>query len=391
MGESATFSVQALGTSPLSYQWLKNGTLISGAVSPSLTLTTIQKPNEADYSAIISNSSGSVTSAVARLTVFETIPDLYNTGVNDLRAPAADGLADLHYALIQNADTNSTYAIIEDSTVFPIVEGPWLANTATSKWIGPQLNTVASAVGTYVYRTTINLTDRDPSTVVIIGRWSTDNAGTDIRVNGVSTGNPRNDSFAAYTPFTIYGTNFVAGTNTLDFVVENLAAPGYTGLRVEIIRSNVRIPPGVPPEILTQPVGQTVAEGESVTFTSDARGTSPLSYQWLKNGAPIAGQTTTSLSLANVTTADSGTYALFVVQFCRHSHQHGRGIGCGLSSDPGHLRDWGEHQWPTAGSRRSRPALHSGSERRPGLPWTRRYRRERWVSDRHVAQQWTEL
>ena len=43
----------------------------------------------------------------------------------------------------------------------------------------------------------------------------------------------------------------MAGVNTIDFVVENVAAIGYTGLRAEILRSNVRIPPGVPPEILT--------------------------------------------------------------------------------------------------------------------------------------------
>ena len=76
--------------------------------------------------------------------------------------------------------------------------------------------------------------------MVIIGRWATDNAGRDIRVNGVTTGNPENGGFTSYTDFSIYGTNttFHAGTNSIDFIVENVDAIGYTGLRVDILQSN---------------------------------------------------------------------------------------------------------------------------------------------------------
>jgi hypothetical protein len=169
-------------------------------------------------------------------------------------------------------------------------------------------------VGFYTYRTVIVLKDRDPSTLVIEGQWSTDNAGREIRVNGVATSNPQNPGFNVYTPFTIYGTNanFVNGTNTIDFIVENVAAIGYTGLRVQIIRSNLRIPPGVAPEILTQPISQKVAEGETVTFVAAARGTAPLSYQWYKDGLLLPGQTSLTLTLTGVTTADSGNYTLSV-------------------------------------------------------------------------------
>ena len=104
----------------------------------------------------------------------------------------------------------------------------------------------------------------------------------------------------------------VAGTNTIDFVVDNETAAGYTGLRVQITRSNLKIPAGVAPEILTHPVGKEVSVGDTVTMTASARGTAPLSYQWNKNGTPIAGQTTLTLTLVNVTTDDSGAYTLTV-------------------------------------------------------------------------------
>jgi hypothetical protein len=314
VGDTTTFSAQGIGTLPLSYQWLKNGVEITGATGPTLTLSNIQKPDEADYSVCVTNEFGKVTSPAGHLTVYEPIPDLYNTGVDNNRNVLPDGAVDPHYRLIENPDTGSADAIVEDSTVFPIVAGPWVANNSISKWIGPRLNTSASAVGFYTYRTVIVLEDRDPSTLVIEGQWSTDNAGREIRVNGVATSNPQNPGFNVYTPFTIYGTNanFVNGTNTIDFIVENVAAIGYTGLRVQIIRSNLRIPPGVAPEILTQPISQKVAEGETVTFVAAARGTAPLSYQWYKDGLLLPGQTSLTLTLTGVTTADSGNYTLSV-------------------------------------------------------------------------------
>lgn len=314
VSDSTTFVVQGIGSLPLSYQWLRDGVEIAGATASTFTLSNIQKTEEAGYAAVIRNGFGMVTSAVARLTVFEPIPDLFNTGVGGDRVTLADGAVDPHYQLIDNPDTGSIDAIVEDSKAFPIVDGTWLAYSSISGWIGPRVNTAASAVGFYTYRTVIDLTDRDPNTVVIVGRWSTDNAGRDIRINGVSTGNPENGAFNAYTPFTIYGTNssLVAGSNAIDFIVENVTAIGYTGLRVEILQSNVRIPSNIAPAITTQPVSQQAAIGDTVTFTGAASGSGPLSYQWNKDGVPLAGKTGLSLVLSSVTAADSGIYTLSV-------------------------------------------------------------------------------
>ena len=314
VGDSATFSVQVFGSLPFSFQWRKNGMDITGATGPTLTLNAVAKSDEGDYSVKITNAGGMATSANAHLTVFEAIPDLFNTGVNNSRAALPDGAVDPHYKLTENPDTGSPDAIVEDSLTFPIVAGPWVPNTSTSKWIGPQSNTTASAVGVYVYRTTIDLTGRDPSTVVIVGQWATDNPGNDILVNGVTTGNPASPGFTAYTPFAIASSNatFVAGSNAIDFVVENVQAVGYTGLRVNILQSNVRIPPGVPPMITGQPQEIKAVIGDSATFTATASGTSPLHYQWKKDGVELPGQTSPTLTLANVRPADSGNYTVCV-------------------------------------------------------------------------------
>src|SRR6185503_3459648 len=156
---------------------------------------------------------------------------------------------------------------------------------------------------------------RDPSTVVIFGRWATDNAGIDIQVNGASTTNANGTQFTAYTRFTLSPTNaaFVAGTNPIDFIIDN-SAVGYTGLRVEIDQSNVAIPPNTPPTITRHPTptNQVVAVGDSVTFSGAASGSAPLSYQWRRNGTALPGQTNATLILTNLTAADSGDYTLAV-------------------------------------------------------------------------------
>lgn len=69
-GQTATFSVTATGTAPLAYQWRKNGSNISGAVSPAYTTpAAVAADNGAQFSVVVSNGSGSVPSANAILTV----------------------------------------------------------------------------------------------------------------------------------------------------------------------------------------------------------------------------------------------------------------------------------------------------------------------------------
>jgi hypothetical protein len=69
-GQTATFSVSANGTAPLSYQWQKNGANISGATSASyITTATTTSDSGAKFDVIVSNSAGSVTSSSATLTV----------------------------------------------------------------------------------------------------------------------------------------------------------------------------------------------------------------------------------------------------------------------------------------------------------------------------------
>ena len=66
----------------------------------------------------------------------------------------------------------------------------------------------------------------------------------------------------------------------------------------------------VAPVFNSQPASLVVLAGSPASFTAVAGGTAPISYQWNKNGTPIPGATSSTLSLSNVQTADDGSYTL---------------------------------------------------------------------------------
>lgn len=72
-GQNVTLSVSALGSTPLSYQWKKNGTDIPGATNSTLAFAPATLNDNGDYSVVVSNASGNVTSGVATLSVLANV------------------------------------------------------------------------------------------------------------------------------------------------------------------------------------------------------------------------------------------------------------------------------------------------------------------------------
>ena len=62
MGATVILTVTAAGTAPLSFQWRLNGVNVPGATSATLTLSNVQTPNSGNYTVVVSNSAGSITS-----------------------------------------------------------------------------------------------------------------------------------------------------------------------------------------------------------------------------------------------------------------------------------------------------------------------------------------
>ncbi len=66
------------------------------------------------------------------------------------------------------------------------------------------------------------------------------------------------------------------------------------------------------PTVTGQPKSQTVNAGTTVLFGVGTTGTVPLSFQWLKNGTPIAGASQSTYRIDSATVFDSGNYSVIV-------------------------------------------------------------------------------
>ena len=79
-GATAMFSVQATGSEPLSYRWMRDGlalnddSRITGSASSSLQISNVQSTDAGNYSVQVSNQAGSADSANATLTVSAGAP-----------------------------------------------------------------------------------------------------------------------------------------------------------------------------------------------------------------------------------------------------------------------------------------------------------------------------
>jgi len=328
IGENVQLRASATGQQPVSYQWFQNGTPIAGATTSTLTWDIVSGASSGFFSVRASNAGGSITSSSAFVSVYDKLPAgrVFNTGVDASGVVLPDNDIDSHYQLIVNPDFEGVPdAIVQDTSAFPISTGTWLGASETSAWIGPRFNTSASAgpesdagagPGTYVYRTTLDLTGIPPA-FSLRGLYAVDNLGSAVVINGVTVpGVPQSPGFGAYTPFLIPSDSLPTGTvttglNTLDFVVVNVQAAGYTGLRVDGLEL-LTVPAGLSPSLISQPQGADVVTGNPVTLSVQAYGSGVLSYQWARNNTPIAGQTGPSLTIPSFNTTVAGSYTVTV-------------------------------------------------------------------------------
>jgi hypothetical protein len=146
-------------------------------------------------------------------------------------------------------------------------------------------------------------------------------AGAPIVANQPQFGGGHPDSYSIY-PALPAGLNLsrttgvISGTPTdpvaaADFVV---SCGNSGGTSTVVLRLGVS--PAPAPVITSAPATKVVALGDAVTFSVTATGTGDLTYQWLRDGAALAGQTGTSMTTDPVTDLDDA--AQFTVAVTDH-------------------------------------------------------------------------
>jgi hypothetical protein len=319
-GQTATFSVTANGTPPLSYQWNKNGTSISGATSPSYTTPaeTISD-NGAQYTVMVSDSAGSILSNIATLSVGTVpVPPSITTqpsnqtifaGQTATFSVVANGTSPLVYQWLKNGTaisgaTSSSYTtaaeVTSDSGAQFTVTVSNSAGKVTSSAAILTVNPVPVAPSITAQPASKTITASQTATFSVTAT-GTAPLSYQWHKNGTAISGATSSSYTTPAETTSdSGAQFtVVVSNSAGSVTSNAATLTVTA--------------ALAPSITTQPASTTITAGQTATFSVTATGSAPLSYQWQKSGAAISGATSSSYATAAETTSDNGATFTVVV------------------------------------------------------------------------------
>ena len=320
-GQMATLNVIATGTAPLSYQWRKNSTNISGATAASYTTpTTTTSDNNSKFDVVVANSVSSLTSAQATLTVnaapagpaITSQPSNQTVVAGQMAtfSVVAAGTAPLSYQWRKNSAnlngatatsyTTSATTTSDNNAKFDVV----VSNSVSSVTSVQATLTVSAAP------VAPTITTQPPNQTITAGQTAT--------FNVVATGtaplayqwrkNSANISGATAASYTTPAATTADNNATFDVVVTNSVSSVTSTPATLTVNS---LPAA--PTITTPPANQTVTAGQTATFSVVAAGTAPLAYQWQKNGSDITSATSPSYTTPVTTTADSGELFRVVV------------------------------------------------------------------------------
>ena len=309
VGASASFTAVVVGDSPLSYQWLKEGSLLVGQTNASLNLNNVQLAQVGGYRVIVTNAVGAVTSRVATLTLlgvpgFDTQPtdQTVVVGTTIIFNPVVHGANPLYYQWFKD-----TTLLLGQTTPYLILVSAQLTNSG-----GYQL-VISNSAGMATSQVALLTVVLGAPTLITQPADQTVAEGAGASFSVTATGNGP----LTYQWFKDAG--LLGGQVRSSLLLSNVHAAqagGYqvvvTGSGGSVTSSIARLIVVVAPVVTSQPASQTVAEGASVSFSVTATGTGPLSYLWRKAGLSLSGGTAATLTLSNVQTNDAGTYSVVV-------------------------------------------------------------------------------
>ncbi len=342
VGSEVTFTASFTSSTPMTFQWYKDGAIIPNATSSTLTLSNLQLTDSAGnpgYVLKASNASGTTSTSPCAFTVNPApFPDLSGLNVAPAQQTGSGARFTPTWSIasgsfiagaLPNGATGGGFGL-EGAGGVPVLTDGQFGSVGGS--VNGSLATLGSGGGlTLTYLTPSSPYGYDLTNIVVYGGWS--DAGRDVQAYTISYSTVSDPN----TFITLDSVNYVpavvnvptATRVTINYpggltMARNVAAVrfdfttpsaknGYQGYaEVQLYGSPSAAEPLAPAVIQdTLPGSGSDVAGSRVTFTAAFAGAPPLAYQWLSGGgAPIPGATTTALTLNNLQLTDSGQYSL---------------------------------------------------------------------------------
>lgn len=353
VGATVVFTVVAGGTPPLSYQWRRNGNDLPGATGTSLTLTNIMPPNVGNYTVVVTNASGSVTSTPPAVLM---IRDTFGYAVSETFF-SFDDISSTGTRVLTNADDESAFIPFGFNFIY-------YGRGYSNMFVNP--NGLMSLGGDETSSGNINLTNAAPAgnAPIIAVLWDDWQTLTNRTPHGdgvyyITTGAPGSRRFVVQWN-NVFG--YVSGAegspsgvtfqailleNSRQIVLQyldvltddsrtngNLATIGLRDTDGQVNGKNLQWSFNQPaiqngqavlftflttdPLIATHPLSRTNVSGTTATFTVGASGSTTPTYQWqsngvnLVNGGNISGVTTPTLTITNVALSNAANYSVLI-------------------------------------------------------------------------------
>ena len=271
LGGLLNLVVGAAGPPGIRYQWRLNGANIPGATNALYSVLSLLAPDCGDYTVVVSDEFGAITSDTA-LVVLNGL----------LTLPASDNFASrgpylnlLNLISFSNEGATSEpgeplHAGVPGGKSVWFTWTPLLSGAATLTTAGSSFDTLLAV---YTGNSLTNLTE----------------VASD------------DDSGGHYTSRVVF--NAVGGTTYI------IAVDGAYGAEGKIILNASQALLQTLPHMTSQPADQVVGFGGTANFSAQAAGPG-LSYQWFMNDLAIAGATSTSLHITNVSAQQVGLYTV---------------------------------------------------------------------------------
>ena len=295
------------------YQWRKNGSPVSQANGPVFSNGYVQVSDVGTYDVVVSNAFGTTISSATTVSI--TLPPpptittqpkrgVLNVGDAGSFSVSANGTGYFTYQWRKNGNAISSPSAATSQLFLGPVQ---LSDAGTYDVVvtNPGGPTTSDAVTLEVYPLAPAQFTLQPTGAILNAG---DVASFQVAVTGAAplTLQWRKDGVAIPNSNGVrllLGPATVSIAGTYDVVASNgfgnvTSAPATLWLSEQLVA----------PAFSAAPANRTVSAGASAVFTAVATGTPAPTFQWRHAGVPIAGATSSVLTLANVQETDAGTY-----------------------------------------------------------------------------------
>lgn len=302
-GSSATFTVFATGTAPLSYQWRVNGIPLVGATNTTLSLASVELANGGIYSVSVSNLVSVTTSTNVTLTVLS--PPIITAGPQSQTVLSGTTVS-LSITAVGTAPL--TYQWRKDGVNIGGATGTshTLSNIQTNQ-TGTYSVVVSNAYGSVTNAALITVTPGPLAPAIVTQPQSqTVRAGTNVTFTVLATGYPAPDYQW------VKNGAAVSGVNAPSLLLTNVGLADAGSYYVQIFNASgvtnsaaATLTVQTLPSFTTQPQPAAVTPGNPAVFTVAVDGVPTPALSWFKDGVRLTNS-------AGVSGATASTVLVFV-------------------------------------------------------------------------------